>query len=340
MAPAARLAAILGAILAPLGCGRAEAPRVVVYTSVDPEFSDAILKDHARATGVDVVPKYDTESTKTVGLTRLLIQESPRPRCDLFWNNEILNTIRLQRRGMLAAWSPPNAADIPERFRAGDRTWYGFAARARVFLVNTDLVAEADRPRLLADLVAPRWKGRIAIAKPLFGSTATHFTCLFAAWGDERGKAFVAALKANGVNVVSGNKQVATGVGSGQFAFGLTDTDDAIAEVDAGRPVVIVYPDREAGQLGTLFIPNTLSIPKGAPDPAEARDLGNALLGPEFEGRLARGRSAQIPLNRKTQAPPRVETPRTIHAMDADFEAAASLWDRVAAHLAIEFAGP
>ncbi len=335
-----RLAALaLALIVAAVGCGPGDGPRVVVYSSLDPEFSAAILADYGRRAKVDVVPKYDTESTKSVGLTQRIIQESPRPRCDLFWNNEILNTLRLKRKGMLAAWSPPNAADLPDGFKARDGTWYGFAARARVLVVNTRLVAESDRPQGLADLVDPRWKGRIAIAKPLFGSTATHFTCLFAAWGDEKARGFVADLKRNEVQVLSGNKQVATAVGSGQAAFGLTDTDDAIGEVDAGRPVAIVYPDREPGQLGTLFIPNTLSIPKGAPHPREAEALGDALLGPEVEDALARGPSAQIPLNRRSKASARIETPRTIHAMNVDFEAAATLWDGVAAHLAAEFAG-
>ena len=49
------------------------------------------------------------------------------------------------------------------------------------------------------------------------------------------------------MQVLSGNKQVATAVGSGQIAFGLTDTDDAMGEIDAGSPVAIVYPDREPG---------------------------------------------------------------------------------------------
>ena len=143
----------------------------------------------------------------------------------------------------------------------------------------------------------------------------------------------------NEVQVVSGNKQVATAVGSGQALFGLTDTDDAIGEVDAGRPVAIIYPDRGEDELGTLFIPNVLAIPKGAPHQPEAEALGNTLLGPEAEGKLASGPSAQIPLNRKTAIPPRVETPKTVHAMPADFEAAARIWDRVAAYLASEFAG-
>ncbi len=85
------------------------------------------------------------------------------------------------------------------------------------------------------------------------------------AWGDAKASDYFKRLKANDVQVVSGNKQVATAVGSGQLAFGLTDTDDAMGEIEAGNPVTIVYPDREPDGTGTLFIPTTLAILKGAP---------------------------------------------------------------------------
>src|SRR2546423_531538 len=116
--------------------GRA-ADTVVVYTALDREFSRPILDAYAGRTGTRVLSKFDVESTKTVGLTNLLIAESVRPRCDLFWNNEILNTLRLKERGLLAPFRPARAGDLPETFRARDGTWYGFAARARILIVNT-----------------------------------------------------------------------------------------------------------------------------------------------------------------------------------------------------------
>jgi iron(III) transport system substrate-binding protein len=315
------------------------AETVVVYTALDREFSEPVLEAYATRTGVRVLPKFDVESTKTVGLTNLIMVEGARPRCDLFWNNEILNTIRLKDKGLLAPFRPARADDLPETFRAKDGTWYGFAARARILIVNTRLVSERDRPRGIADLLDPKWKGKIGIAKPLFGTTATHAACLFARWGDEKARTFFKDLKANGVQVLSGNKQVAQAVGSGELAFGLTDTDDAMGEIDAGKPVAIVYPDREPGDLGTLFIPNTLAVIKGAPHLAAAEALADHLLRPEVEAELARGPSAQIPLLKSTTVRARVETPRTVHAMEVDFESAARIWDRVAAFLAAEFAG-
>jgi iron(III) transport system substrate-binding protein len=306
---------------------------VVVYSALDREFAEPVLKDQARKAGVSLRAKYDVESTKTVGLTNNLISEAVQPRCDLFWNNEILNTMRLKERGLLQPFHPAHAEDLPATFRDPDGIWYGFAARARIVVVNTKTVGEADRPHGLADLLAPKWKGKIGIAKPLYGTTATHAACLFAFWGEEKARAFFQELKANDVQVLSGNKQVATAVSSGQIAFGLTDTDDAMGEVEAGSPVAIIYPDREPGQLGTLFIPNTLALIKGAPHPDPASRLADRILSPEVEEALADGPSAQIPLLKSTRKPARVETPATVHPMNVDFQAAAKVWDRAAEFL-------
>ena len=172
-------------------------------------------------------------------------------------------------------------------------------------------------PRSIQDLLDPKWKGKIGIAKPLFGTTATHAACLFAAWGDEKARAYFRDLKANGVQVLSGNKQVAQAVGSGQIAFGLTDTDDAMGEVAAGSPVAIVYPDREPGGLGTLFIPNTLAVIKGCAAPRGGRGAGRTTCSaPRSRPPWPTGPGADPADLKSTKAPARVETPRTVHAMD------------------------
>jgi iron(III) transport system substrate-binding protein len=207
-----------------------------------------------------------------------------------------------------------------------------------VLIVNKDLVPAADRPKSIEDLTDGKWRGKIAIAKPLFGTTATHAACLFAHWGDEKTMAFFRKLKANDAQILGGNKRVAEAVAAGQLAFGLTDTDDAIIEVEKGMPVEIVYPDSQPDQLGTLFIPNTVAIIKGAKHPEIARKLVDYVLSPAVEKTLAECPSAQIPLNPKVEAKVRVETPKTIKAMPADFSAAAEKWEAAAQFLRDEFA--
>jgi iron(III) transport system substrate-binding protein len=311
----------------------------MVYTALDSDFSAPIFGAFEHATGTRVLPKFDVESTKTVGLVNALFAERERPRCDVFWNNEVLNTIRLQKAGLLEPYSPPMAQGYPERYRSGDGSWHGFAARARVLLVNTELVAIDNRPTSIHDLLHEKWRGKFAIAKPLFGTTATHAACLFATLGDEKAEAFFRGLRANGVQVLAGNKQVARAVATGEIAIGLTDTDDAILEVERGQPVTIVYPDRGVEQMGTLFIPNTLAIIKNCRHPQAARDLVAYLLTPQVEAQLAVSPSAQIPLHPDVNVKLRVETPRTVHAMDVDFELAAAKWDRAAEFLRTEFTG-
>lgn len=338
--PILRLIVTLGVLLA-AGCGRDAG--VTVYCAHDREFAEAQLQRFTAETGIPVNTHYDSEANKAVGLYEDLLREAPRPRCDVHWNNEILATIRLQDRGVLEPYASPSAAPFPAAFKAHDHTWTAFAARARILIVNTEKVRKDEMPRGLWDLTEPAWKGRIAMAKPLFGTTATQAACLFALWGDARAEDFYRKLKANDVAIVPGNKQVATGVGSGQYAVGLTDTDDAFAEIEAGRPVAIVYPDRDAAadsKNGVLFIPNTLALIKGCPHPEPAKRLIDFLLRPSVEIALAQSASRQVPLNPeiKIALPRHLETPQTVRALPVDFAQAVEKWPVSQAFLTKQFA--
>jgi iron(III) transport system substrate-binding protein len=325
------LPVFLGALLLLLGCSRSN-NRVVVYCALDREFADQILEEFTRETGVEVVKRYDTEANKSVGLYEDLVREAGRPRCDVHWNNEILATIRLQRRGVYAPYESPSAEPFPAQYKAADHTWTGFAARARVIIVNQDRVKPEEHPQSLDDLTRPHWKGRVAMAKPLFGTTASHAACLFEARGPEAAKAFFEKLKANQVNLVAGNKQVAVGVGGGQFDAGITDYDDAVAELDQKRPVTIIHPDAasKAGDgRGTLFIPNTVALIKNGPNPEGGKKLIDFLLSPAVEAKLAQTSSKQVPLNPNVQddLPPYIALARQATTLEVDFAQAADAWE-------------
>ncbi|MEX2140499.1 MAG: extracellular solute-binding protein [Pirellulales bacterium] len=310
----------------------------MVYTALDEGFSKPIFADFEADSGVTVVPKFDTEATKTVGLTEAILAERERPRCDVFWNNEILNTLRLERAGLLEVYRSPAAEPYPEWAKSAEGTWYGFAARARILIVNTQLVGEGERPNSIRDLAAEKWRGQAGIAKPLFGTTATHAACLFAALGDEEAQRLFRAMKENDIRVEAGNKQVAVSVAAGRLAFGLTDTDDALGQIAEGHPVVIVYPDQGDDEMGTLFIPNTLAIIKGGPHSEAARKLVDYLLSPKVEKRLAAGASGQIPLNPNVDVETRVKTPRDVKGMEVDWRQAADEWADATRFIRDEFA--
>ncbi|MCA9175527.1 MAG: ABC transporter substrate-binding protein [Planctomycetales bacterium] len=324
-------------LLAPGAAGE-----VVVYAALDREFSEPILRQFERETGIRVLANYDVESTKTVGLTTRLLHEASRPRCDVFWNNELLHTVRLSQAGVLAAYESPRAADYPEWCLAPNRHWHCFAARARVILVNTDRMPDvADRPRSILELATDS-RHRAAIAKPLFGTTATHATVLYWLWGEERASDFFRSVHAR-CRVMSGNKQVALAVASGQADWGLTDTDDAIIEVEAGRPVEIIFPDQRgeegAEPLGAMRIPNTLALIRGGPNSENGKRLIDFLLSADVERQLARGPSAQFPLSHAAaDTPSRAQGSHQPLWQTVDFAAAARDWELVSSDLQAIFA--
>jgi iron(III) transport system substrate-binding protein len=333
------LVGLAGALLA--GCNRPAGQRdqqeVVVYTALDRQFSEPILRAFTEKTGIEVLPVYDTESTKTVGLVNRIRAEAQRPRCDVFWNNEILNTLRLKSEGLLQPCRPAQATNYPAQYKDPDGYWYGFAARARVIIVNTELVKPDQTPESVRDLADPHWRGQVGIAKPLFGTTASHVACLFALLGADGAKELLDSFKRNDIRVVAGNKTCAEMVGNGQLALGLTDTDDAIIEQESGKPVRIVFPDGGPDDMGTPLLPNTLAVIKGAPHAGAAEKLIDYLLSPEVEAQLARGRSAQIPLNPKTTVQSRVGRLEDIKPMAVDFAKAAEAFPAAAKYMESTF---
>lgn len=319
-------------VLSLIGCTKA-GPRVVLYCAQDVEYAAEILKDFERETGIKVDVRADTEANKSVSLYEAIVRESQHPRCDVFWNNEPLNMVRLEKLGLLQATPTPAADPFPAWAKGPNHAWYAFAARARILIVNQRLSAD-EVPQGILDLTDPKWKGRVAMAKPQYGTTATQAACLFQVLGRDKATEFYTQLRPN-VTLLPGNKDVAIAVSEGRFDVGLTDTDDAIIEVRHGRPVRIVYPDQQT--IGTLFLPNTLAIIKGCPNPGPARMLLDYLLSPAVEKRLAEGRSAQIPLNPQVQADLPIEHPSRVKVMDVDFRKAADLWEEVQAFLRKEY---
>jgi len=294
-----RCAAVLACVVlsAAWGCtGSGDDPAastVVVYTALDQVHSEPILREFERRTGIKVLPVYDAEAAKTTGLVNRLIARRERPDCDVFWNNEVVQTERLATLGILEPYASPSATRIPERFRDPGHRWTGFAARMRVLICNTDLIPAERTPRSLAAFTDPAWRGRAAVARPFYGTTLTHMAVLHEAWGPERLSVWLAGLRENQVALCPGNGPVRDMVASGERAFGLTDTDDAYAGLQAGKPVAIYIPDADQG---AVLIPNTVALVAGAPHPGAARRLIDYLLSADVERRLAQGAGAQVPL--------------------------------------------
>lgn len=296
----------------------ADAKEVVVFTALDQVFSEPILQDFEKATGITVKAVYDIEATKTTGLVNRLIAEKKNPQCDVFWNNEVIKSIILKRKGILTPYVSPASRDIPVHFKDKDGYWTGFAARARVLVINTDLVDRHQQPDSIFSLTDSKWKGKIAIANPLFGTTSTHVAALFACLGKNRAQQFFKDLKKNQIKIVDGNSVVKDRVGAGELKAGFTDTDDVGMGLISGMPLMAVYPDKRG--MGTLLIPNTVSLIANCPNPNEGKKLIDYLLSKEVEKKLAFCPSVQMPLRADVPTPKKFINIAQIKAMEVNYE--------------------
>lgn len=298
-------------------CTKTDQKEVVIYTSVDQIFSEPILSDFEKDTGIKVKAVYDVEASKTVGLVNRLLAEKEHSRCDVFWNSEVGRTIFLEQKGLFTPYISPSAKDIPSQFKDKDAYWTGFAARARVLVYNTNLLKPSDLPKSIFELVEAQWKGKVALGYPVFGTTATHTAALYATLGQEKTEKFLTDLKNNDVVIVDGNSVVRDMVVEGELPIGFTDTDDVNVAIQAGKPVKMLYPDRDG--LGTLLIPNTVALIKDSPHPEEGKKLIDYLLSREVESKLAFCESAQMPVRDGVKTPPHVPAFSSIKAMEVDY---------------------
>lgn len=271
---------------------------IVVYCSVDADVARPIFDAFSRSSGVRVDAVFDTEATKTTGLVNRLLGEKKRPRADVWWSSEPLGTIRLAKAGVLERFTTVHELDMARGWwpamRSGDGTWYAHARRLRVLAYNTGFVKSADVPRSLADLTDERWRGRVGIARPAFGTTRGQMAALLSVHGEPSMERWLNALKTNRVRLYDGNASVTRAVGSGELLVGLADNDDVVSGKANSWPIEQVAISNQispgvasgapgAFPGGAMQVPCTVARIRGGPAGALGAKLADHLLSAEVE---------------------------------------------------------
>ena len=299
------------------GCARPSSPEVVVYTSVDDVFARPVCERFERETGIKVQLVPDTEETKSTGLLNRLIAEKARPRCDVFWSGDPMRAAVLKAKGVSAPYTSPQAAGLPKLYSDPEGHWTGFSCRARVIIYNRDLVPQGQEPKSVLDFADERFKDKACLANPLFGTTSMHAAALFAELGDDEARKFFEGFAANGGKILSSNGEVRRRVAAGEFAIGLTDTDDFNVARQEGKPVGVVYPDGEG--MGTVIVPNCAVLIAGGPNSANGKRFIDYLLTPAVEQSLAECEAAQMPVRSGVPVPAHVVTLDKLKPLKLDY---------------------
>jgi iron(III) transport system substrate-binding protein len=124
--------------------------------------------------------------------------------------------------GLLAPLPTDVVAAVPQRYRATDSTWVATSARARVVAYNPDLVTDADLPRNVDDLLAPRWTGRLGFA-PSNASWLSFVTGLRLIRGEDGAREWLTAFAAQQPQRFDGNGPILDAVAAGTVDAGLVN---------------------------------------------------------------------------------------------------------------------
>lgn len=316
-----RVLRLLGFLLASVaamrlaGCSDRSRPSVTLYTSCDAPVAAELVKVFEQETGIDVRLVTDTEATKTTGLVQRLLAERDRPVADVWWSNELLGSAQLAALGLLSPYAPPDFGRAwPEHLRDPHGHWYGHALRTRViaFRVHPGSSPDADAPRTLAALALPRYKGRVGMARPQFGTTRMHMAALVSLHGESVVEAWLIAMRDNGLRLFDGNSAVVQALARAEIDVGLTDSDDALVARDRGWPVQHRLEDPAATipegaprmpATGAIIIPNTVGIVAGSPQRARAEQLAAFLLSARCEQLLADSDAKTLSIRDGTRLP-------------------------------------
>jgi iron(III) transport system substrate-binding protein len=253
---------------------------VVLYTSVDQPVAQKVIDAFSKKSGVSVRLVTDTEATKSVGLAERLRAEKANPLCHVWWGNEVFHTIALADEGLFQPLAVQSFAEIETQFKDAQLRWGGSGLRLRVMAVSENAGQISGS---IQDLLDPRFKGKVALARPVVGTTAGHVSALYALWGQEKADGYFRKLRDNGAIMVGGNSVVAEQVGKGNMLLGLTDNDDIISAQRAGGELWEIVPDQNGDSIGTLAIPTTVALIARHDQPDAAKQLAEFLLSKQAE---------------------------------------------------------
>lgn len=264
------LASLAAAAVTPALAQDQSAGSIVIYTSNNQQAVQAVTD-----TAATLLPKAKI-SAITGGsgqLLRRIEAEVGKPQADVFWSSSP-NTLGAFKQ-LYEPYKSPNAAAVPADLIEPGNLWTAANIHVVTMMVNTSQFGSTPKPKTWADLLDPRWKGKIIIADPANSSTA-----LTVLWGFSKLLGADALKKLAGqLTVTSAAPTVLRAVAQGEYAIGLTFESNAYAYVAGGqKEIELIYPED-----GTFTSPESLVLVKNAPGGALAKKAYDLLLAKETQ---------------------------------------------------------
>ncbi|MGH8903806.1 MAG: extracellular solute-binding protein [Egibacteraceae bacterium] len=293
--------AVLGVGLA--GCGVSEQPgktsvedtgqaggSLVIYSGHSDNVLGPLVKSLEEATGVKVEVRYGDDAQ----LPAQILAEGAGTEADLFFLKDASGFGPLVEAGRLQTLPQKTLRRVPAKYHGKDGTWVGVFGGVRVLVYDPGQVGQV--PTSVAELVDTRWKGKVGYA-PSKESFQFLVTAMRNAWGDQKTRQWLEAMKANGSKAYMDNTDLLDAVDRGEVALGLIQQvfwHSKVAEVgqDKVRSRIAFLADDD---LGGIIKVTSVGIPEGSDRVEAARKAVAYLLSPSAQKYFAEVRK-QYPL--------------------------------------------
>ncbi|QIG92867.1 MULTISPECIES: extracellular solute-binding protein [unclassified Bradyrhizobium] len=275
--PASILARVVTLAASLFAAGLASAQQsVVLYSANDDTVNKLVAEGFAKATGI----KVDVVSTGSGVLVRRVASEAANPQGDVIWG--VSATLLRLASPHLQAYPAKDRDAVPAQFRDPNDLWLGTNIQVVVIGQNTKAIDKASGPKSWADLLDPKWKGKLAFTDPAnSGFSYAAATTLLSLWGDDD----AAWTKMDGLlanaKVLNRSTQLFDGIGSGEYPLGITLEYAGFLWAHNGAPVSVAYPAE-----GTYAGVEGAAVLKGGPNPEPAKRLVDYLASKDVQEML------------------------------------------------------
>jgi len=195
---------------------------------------------------------------------------------DVVNSSDAAHFIVWKRDGILAPYVPEDVARYPAEHRDVDGQFASFRVWLSIIAYNTNLVKPEDAPKSFADLLDPKWKGKIVKAHP--GYSGTIMTATYQMQRD-LGWSYFEKLAKQNIMQVQSSADPPKKLDLGERAVMADGNEYNIFQLkEAGRPVEPVYATE-----GSPLIIGPNGIFKSSPNPNAAKLFQSFCLGREAQ---------------------------------------------------------
>jgi iron(III) transport system substrate-binding protein len=250
--------------------------KVVWYTSVDLPLAEKVAKSfEAKYPGISV----RVERTGAERVFQRIAQEygSNIRAVDVANSSDAAHFIVWKRQNMLEAYLPEDVARFyPTEHKDADGMFASFRVWACIIAYNTNLVKPEDAPKSFADLLDPKWKGKLVKAHPSYSGTI--MTATYQMQRDLGWEYFEKLAKQNVMQVQS-SADPPKRLSLGERAVMADGNEYNIFQLmETGKPVAPIYASE-----GSPLIIGPTGMFKGAPNPNAAKLFCNYSYTPECQ---------------------------------------------------------